>query len=69
MPLIRHEVVKTASLGGVLLAFSSALTRGDMLPVILISTSLSLAQLSTKWVRQAVLRDPAASSPSQDRSR
>ena len=69
MPLIRHEVVKTASLGVVLLAFSSALTRGDMLPVILISASFSLAQLNTKWVRQAVLRDPAASSPSQDRSR
>ena len=75
MPLTRREVglSRGRALGfqlrAVLLAFSFALTRGDMLPVILISALFSLAQLNAKSIGQTVLRDVVAISPSQDRSR
>ena len=58
MPLTRREVglARGRALGfqlrAVLLAFSFALTRGDMLPVILISALFSLAQLNAKSIGQ-----------------
>jgi hypothetical protein len=58
-----------AYLKAALIASSFAFARGDMLPVIVISTLFSLAQLNTKLIDQAVLRDPVASSPIRDRSR
>jgi Na+/H+-dicarboxylate symporter len=50
-------------------AFSFALARGDMLPVILVSALFSIAQLNAKSNSQTVLRDEVVISPSQDRSR
>jgi Na+/H+-dicarboxylate symporter len=58
-----------AHLKAILVTFSFAFARGDMLPVIVISALFSLAQPNTKSIGQTVLRDPVASSPSQDRSR
>ena len=57
------------SLKAILIAASVAFARGDMLPVILISILLNLTQLGAKPIGQAVLRDPVASPPSQDRNR
>ena len=56
-----------AYLKAILVAFSIAFARGDMLPVIVISALVSLAQLNTKPIGQTELRDPAASAPNQDR--
>ena len=53
----------------ILVAASVAFARGEMLPVILISILLNFAQLGAKPLGQAVLRDPVASPPSQDRNR
>ena len=58
-----------ATLKAILIAASVAFARGDMLPVILISILLNLTQLGAKPIGQAVLRDPVASPPSQDRNR
>jgi Na+/H+-dicarboxylate symporter len=66
MPLTHRQ---TDLARAVLATFSFALTRGDMLPVILISALFRLAQLSAKSIGQTVLRDAVAISPSQDRSR
>ena len=57
-----------AYLKAILVALSIALTRGDMLPVIVVSALFSLAQLNTKPIGQTELRDPAANAPNQDRS-
>jgi Na+/H+-dicarboxylate symporter len=57
------------TLKAILIAASVAFARGDMLPVILISILLNLTQLGAKPIGQAVLRDPVASPPSQDRNR
>jgi len=57
-----------ATLKAILIAASVALARGDILPVILISIMLNLTQLGAKPIGQAVLRDPVASPPSQDRT-
>ena len=58
-----------ATLKAILIAASVAFARGDILPVILISILLNLAQLGAKPIGQAVLRDSVASSPSQNRNR
>jgi hypothetical protein len=58
-----------ATLKAILIAASVAVARGDILPVILISILLNLAQLGSKPIGQAVLRDSVASPPSQDRNR
>jgi mannose/fructose/N-acetylgalactosamine-specific phosphotransferase system component IIC len=55
-----------ATLKAVLIVASVALARGDMLPVILISTLFNLAQLGAKPVGQAVPRDTIAVSRSHD---
>jgi hypothetical protein len=57
-----------AYLKAILVAFSFAFARGDMLPVIVISALFSLAQLNTKPIGQTELRDRAANAPSQDRN-
>ncbi|MFK4525732.1 Na+/H+-dicarboxylate symporter [Bradyrhizobium japonicum] len=57
-----------AGLKAIILAACVAFARGDMLPVILISILLNLSQLGAKPIGQAVLRDPVASPPSQDRN-
>jgi hypothetical protein len=62
-------LVILATLKATLVAASVAFARGDMLPVILISILLNLTQLGAKPIGQAVLRDPVASPPSQDRNR
>jgi hypothetical protein len=62
-------IAVAAYLKAILIASSFALARGEMLPVIVISALFSLAQLNAKPIDQAMLRDPAASSPSRDRSR
>ena len=56
-----------AYLKAILVAVSIALTRGDILPVIVVSALFSLAQLNTKPIGQTELRDRASSSPNQDR--
>ena len=56
-----------ATLKAILIAASVAFARGDMLPVILISILLNFIQLGAKPI--AVLREPVASQPSQDRNR
>jgi hypothetical protein len=58
-----------ATLKAILIAAGVAVARGDILPVILISILLNLAQLGSKPIGQAVLRDSVASPPSQDRNR
>jgi Na+/H+-dicarboxylate symporter len=58
-----------AYLKAILVAFSFAFARGDMLSVIVISALFSLAKLSAKSIGQTVPRDPAASPQSQDRNR
>jgi hypothetical protein len=58
-----------ATLKAILIAASVAVARGDMLPVILISILLNLTELGAKPIGQAVLREPVASPPSQDRNR
>ena len=57
-----------AYLKAILVAVSIALTRGDILPVIVVSALFSLAQLNTKPIGQPELRDPAANAPNQDRN-
>jgi hypothetical protein len=57
------------ALKAILIAASIAFARGDMLPIILISILLNLAQLSAKPIGQAVPRAPIARPPSQDRNR
>ena len=61
-------LVILATLKAILIAASVAFARGDMLPIILISILLNLTQLGAKPIGQAVLRDPVASPPSQDRN-
>ena len=56
-----------ASLKAILVAASVAFARGDMLPVILISVLLNLAQLGAKLVGQVVPRDTISVSRSQER--
>jgi Na+/H+-dicarboxylate symporter len=56
-------------LKAILVVSSSACARGDILPVIVISALFSLAQLNAKSIGQPVLKQPVASSPSQDRTR
>jgi Na+/H+-dicarboxylate symporter len=55
-----------ATLKAILIAASVAFARGDMLPVILISILLNLAQLGAKPVGQAVPRDTIVVSRSHD---
>jgi hypothetical protein len=55
-----------AALKAILIAASVAFARGDMLPVILISVLLNLAQLGAKPVSQAVPRDTIVVSRSHD---
>jgi len=47
-----------ANLKAILIAASVAFARGDMLPVILISILLNLAQLETEPIGHAEPRDP-----------
>lgn len=56
-----------ASLKAILVAASVAFARGDMLPVILISVLLNLAQLGAKLVGQVVPRDTISVSRSHER--
>jgi Na+/H+-dicarboxylate symporter len=55
-----------ATLKAILIAVSFALARGDMLPVILISVVLNLAQLGAKSSSERVQRDSVVTSRSHD---
>ena len=57
-----------AYLKAIPVALSIAFSRGDMLPVIVISALFSLGQLNTKPIGQTELRDRTANAPSQDRN-
>jgi hypothetical protein len=55
-----------ATVKAILVAASVASARGDMLPVVLISAFLSLAQLGAKCVSQVMPRDIPVVSSSHD---
>jgi Na+/H+-dicarboxylate symporter len=55
-----------ATLKAILIAASFALARGDMLPVILISVVLNLAQQGAKSSSERVQRDSMVASRSHD---
>ena len=56
-----------ATLKAILIAASFALARGDMLPVILISVVLNLAQLGAKSSSERVQRDSMVAARNHDR--
>ncbi len=56
-----------ATLKAILIAASFALARGDMLPVILISVVLNLAQLGAKSSSERVQRDSMVATRNHDR--
>jgi hypothetical protein len=55
-----------ATLKAILIAASFALARGDMLPVILISVVLNLAQLGAKSSSERVQRDSMVAARNHD---
>jgi hypothetical protein len=57
------------SLKAILVTASIALSRGDMLPVILISVLFNLAQLGSKPVSQVLSEDTIVASRSHDEGR